>query len=190
MAAQRSEGWRCDIDAVEIDREAAAQARANFDTSPWAGRLNIYAESIQEFSGRIPHSAPPYGLVVSNPPFFSDSLTSPDQRRALARHTDALSYDDLTRCAAAVLDNDGALAVIVPFDHAPAFIAAGERHGLYLYERLNVKPTPARPPKRSLMAFSRTHHPATTDILTIEDGGRHLYSEEYRRLTGDFYLKF
>jgi tRNA1Val (adenine37-N6)-methyltransferase len=195
MAAQRGEAWGCEADAVEIDAEAAQQARANFAASPWADRLRIYNADIKGFITRnglnIGHHPSPktYDLIVSNPPFFSETLVSPDARRALARHTEALTYDELTGCAAAALGDEGVFAVIVPFDHASAFIAAAAHHGLHPHSRLDVRPTPAHAPHRSLLAFGRTAAEPACDTLVIETA-RHIYTPEYRALTRDFYLKF
>ena len=38
------------VQAVEIDETAAKRARANFDNSPWAERLEVAQTAVQEFS--------------------------------------------------------------------------------------------------------------------------------------------
>ncbi len=215
MAAQRGEAWGCEVDAVEIDPGAAAQARTNFAASPWAERLEVYNSDIQRFVGIEglcdgQRSLPPphagsehpvadgslqnntrktYNLVISNPPFFSDSLVPPDERRAMARHTATLSYGDLVQCAAAAMSDDGVFAVVVPFDHAAELTAAAAQHGLYPNRRLDVRPTPERPPHRAMLAFGRHAASPARDTLTIE-ASRHDYTPEYRELTREFYLKF
>src|SRR3954468_22106190 len=83
MLAQRNGG--ATIDAVEIDEASAIQAKENFERSPW--KLNVFNTSIQEFAH------PPYDLIVSNPPFFSESLLPPTTKRQLARHTKSLSFN-------------------------------------------------------------------------------------------------
>jgi tRNA1Val (adenine37-N6)-methyltransferase len=191
MAAQRGEAWGCEVDAVEIDAQAAAQARDNFADSPWAAKLRIYHTDIQGFikCNGLRSDPKVYDLIVSNPPFFSEALVSPDARRALARHTGELTYGQLTECAAAALTPGGVLAVVVPFDHASAFIAAAAHHSLHPQHRLDVHPTSQHPPRRSLLAFGRRAITPSHTTLVIETA-RHNHTPEYRNLTHDFYLKF
>ncbi|PTT52789.1 tRNA1(Val) (adenine(37)-N6)-methyltransferase, partial [Aeromonas sp. HMWF014] len=80
MLAQRSRS-DCLIDGVELDRDAATQARANVAASPWTSRVNIVENAIQDYR------APPYDLIVSNPPYFVAGQSFSDPARALARHT-------------------------------------------------------------------------------------------------------
>ena len=64
------------VDAIDIDPAAVEQAREN--------GVNAYHSSLQEWQGA-------YDVVVSNPPYFQNSLKNPDKGRQLARHTDTLS---------------------------------------------------------------------------------------------------
>lgn len=76
MLAQRSAAR---ITAVEIDPGSASQARENADASPWGERIEVVCSSVQAFDpGRR------FGLIVSNPPFYVDSLTCPDRGRSRA----------------------------------------------------------------------------------------------------------
>jgi methylase of polypeptide subunit release factors len=40
-------------------------------------------------------SSDKFDVIVSNPPYFVDSLECPDRQRAAARHNDSLTYEDL-----------------------------------------------------------------------------------------------
>src|SRR5664280_2075596 len=68
MLAQRSNAA---IDAVEIDDDAYCEAKFNFEQSPWKERLKIFHSDFNAFSKEYGHQ---YDLIVSNPPFFIDSL--------------------------------------------------------------------------------------------------------------------
>lgn len=188
MIAQRSEGWGCRIDAVELDVGAYRQACENFTASPWAAGIAAYHQSIQDFILRGNR----YALVIANPPYFENSLHCPDSVRMAARHTAGLPYEELVRCAAASLNDEGQFAVIVP--HAVAWHVCGQAQGqgLHLHKRTEVYPRPGADPIRSMMMFGRTPpaDEAAADALVIEEGGRHRYSAEYIELTRDFYLKF
>ena len=97
------------IHAVEIDETAAHRARANFDLSPWAERMNVEQTAVQEFS-----PAEKFDLIVSNPPYFVDSLLPPDAKRSTARHTHDLSFEELDSAVCQLLADDGLFALILP----------------------------------------------------------------------------
>src|SRR5690606_21398928 len=64
------------IDAVEIDDAAYLQAKISFQNSPFAARLQVFPASFADMK-------PPglYDLIVSNPPFYTNSLQNPDIRK-------------------------------------------------------------------------------------------------------------
>ena len=73
MLAQRT-GGGAQISAVEIDSEAAGQARENASETPW--KIDVYNNSIQDFALEYQEK---FDLIVSNPPFFVNSLKSPEK---------------------------------------------------------------------------------------------------------------
>ena len=128
-----------------------------------------------------------YDLIVCNPPYFEDSLPSPDPRRAEARHNVSLSYDELFECASALLTPKGRLSLIVPTRHFATVTAAARDRKLFLIRKTNVYPTPHSNAKRHLLEFSKTERELEENDLVIETS-RHCYTPEYKELTADFYL--
>lgn len=185
MAAQRT--TNSEIDAVEIDGPSAQQAAENFKASPWSERLNILNTSIQRYAAT---TATRYDHIISNPPYFINSLESPDKQRTVARHTSQLSHDDLIAAVKILLGKDGRFSAIFPYAEANIFIAQAAVEGLYCNRRLNIHPIPEAPSKRVALEFSSTRSPLDEEELAIENGARHDYTTEYRELTKDFYLKF
>lgn len=66
---------------------------------------------------------------------------------------------------------------------------------LRLLRRTDVRTTPHRAPKRILLEFTHPNAQAAPerpicDELVIGTGEHERYTDEYRILTGDFYLKF
>ena len=184
MAAQRCP--LAGIDAVEIDETAARQAEENIKISPWPYRIEVYPVPMQDF---IREDTMPYDHILSNPPFFADSLKAPDGLRAAARHTDTLSFEELASSVSSLLAPAGLFSVIYPVDEAGTFQEIAEKNGLFCNRRTWVRGTPDKPFKRILLEFSRRKHLLTEDELTIESA-RHEYTPEYIALTRDFYLKF
>ena len=175
MLAQRTDSVQ--ILGIDIDPAAADEAAANFAASPWSDRLTALSVRLQD-SVSEDHL---FDLIVSNPPFFSASLKAPETRRRTARHDDTLPAADLIAAARRLLAPSGRLAVIYPPEEARSFVMEAEAAGLYLSRLTRVISVAGQPPKRHLMEFSRTAAlPAISDLV--------IGSEEYRTLTGDFYL--
>lgn len=171
------------ITAIDIDNEACNQAKANVSESPFSERINIIHSSLQEFA----ETNFTFDAIVSNPPFFEDSLECPDAQRTAARHTSSLSFRDLIRHAAAMLTTDGTLSIIIPTDRFPHVETEAILQGLYLTRRTDVKTVERKAPKRTLLTFSK-HRPdniiSETQILMTNNHR----SDWYNEITKDFYL--
>lgn len=185
MVAQRS---AAQIAAVEIEELACLDAVNNIENSPWANRIELFNLSVQEFTETTTER---FDFIISNPPFFSNSLKAPDAARTLARHNDSLPAAELFACCAQLLTNNGIVAIIIPTNLYDEYLAAAHNYNLYVTRRCMVKPTDQLPPHRIMVEFVFGTQDATNEqYLTIEQGGRHCYSPEYIELTREFYLKF
>lgn len=174
------------VTAVEIDHNAALQACNNASCSPFASRIGIVETSIQDFEV---YGTQLFDSIVSNPPFFTDSLKNPDSQRATARHADTLPYRDLFTAVKKLLAKDGEFSAIIPSDCLTSFIAEAYLAHLVPIRRLAIRTTPRKQPKRHLVSFGHTssENNATNEeqCLMNPDGSR---SDWYINLTSDFYL--
>lgn len=179
------------VDAIDIDTDAINQAADNFIRSPFSHIINIHQTPIQTFN-LTPHSAT-YDLIISNPPYFQSSLKNPNVQRAVARHTDTLSYDELIIHSARLLKQNGKLALILPIEAEGEIISLAKNHHLYPTQITYVHTKPGKPAKRLLIVFNRllqsqtTIHNITPHVFYIESENSSR-SEEYRQLTDAFYL--
>ena len=180
MMAQRCNAR---IRAVDIDADAVEQARENVAASPWKDRIEGELQDICHFT-----SETLFDVVVSNPPYFVDSMKCPDGQRNIARHTDNLDFDKLAESAVRLLHPEGVFSVIIPTDSKDFFLTVATRYGLHLSHQTLIHTTPGADPKRVLLAFKFSVDKCVTDYLTIELS-RHVYSEEYIALTKEFYLR-
>lgn len=169
-----------------IDIGDVSQACENAAASPWGDRVEFVRCPVQAFR---PDRR--YDLIVSNPPFFVDSLTSPDAERTTARHAVELPFEALRDAVVRLLTEEGRFAVVLPSDEAARFERIC-RGALFASRRTAVRTTPRKAPKRMLLEFVRQapDREIPTGELTIGTGAHETYTPEYRALTGDFYLKF
>ncbi|MDR1436988.1 MAG: methyltransferase [Candidatus Symbiothrix sp.] len=171
------------IDAIDLDKDACRQAQINFGNSPFSDRLLVHFSSLQNFSPERK-----YDLIVSNPPYFSNSLPSPDKGRTQARHNNTLPFDDLIKKSLTLLSPQGKLALILPYGDFGRIHVLAKENGLFLYRKTTVIPVQNRPPKRILLEYSRACSSPEENELIIEKSPS-VYSEAYINLTKDFYLK-
>ena len=187
MVAQRHP--TCSITAVECDGPSCTQAAENIAASEWGNRITTVCDTIQNFAEKA-ENRNRFDNIVSNPPFFSQSLLPPDSRRSAARHTVGLSYEELARCSSGLLSAHGRLSLIVPESESEKMILSAARFGLFPTRQTAVRTTPQGEIKRRLLEFSNLGGECTTDCLTIETEQSGMFSERYIELTRDFYLKF
>ena len=156
---------------VDLDEEACREAVENVACSPFAERVRIVCSSIQEYGMERGERREERGercgegvfdAIVSNPPFFERSLKNPDGRKAMARHTYTLSFDDLFRAVARLLSSDGVFSLIVPVSLVERVCSIAYFSGFYISRKYAVKTTPEKPAKRCLLAFQRCR-PSTFD---------------------------
>ncbi len=170
--------------ALEIDPDAAAQAVDNCDASPFASRLHVVATDANTFTDSLP-----YDLIVSNPPYFSDSLQCPDGRRTMARHTVGLDHAALMQIAARLLAPHGRIAIILPADATDALISEAVRHDFSPVILTTIFSNRRKPARRSICQFARSSQlfEITKNELTLLNPDGSLTSE-YKEVTRDFYL--
>ena len=184
MLAQKSAAI---IDAIDVDEDSTNEAGENFANSPWNYRLKSFHFSLNDFADK---KAGIYDLIVSNPPFFQNSLLPPSEKRQLARHNSNLSFEDFLDYGSRLLSHDGRLAVILPVSEEMKFIEIAERKSLFLLSKLEIFPKPSKPKKRVILVFSfhKTENLISDSIILRNENGT--YSDDYKRITKDFHIDF
>lgn len=175
------------VDAVEIDPDAASLAHQNIQLSPWPDLIHIFNSSIQEFSAGTENK---YSMVISNPPFFTDSLKAPGKARTMARHNDILPVTELLECTSNLLTENGNAAFIIPADAFENWKQKAAKLKLYPEHITSVKSSPGLKAHRVLVTFSRNEKSAVIESEISIYLSKSVYSNEYMELTKEFYLNF
>lgn len=200
-----------EICAIDIDADAAKEANFNFANSSWSQNLKSEHISLQDFLTRFKltnrtlfdvktdesdsnhkceRANSNFSLIISNPPFFTNSLQAPSQRRTDARHNNALPFSDLIKGAFDLLEADGVFAVVLPADAGDQFIDLAKKHGLYPQRLCRVKTLAEKLEKRYLIEFSKNKKASfSEETLVMQLSGGKYYTPEYCHLVEKFYLK-
>jgi len=180
MLAQRD--TNISMDSIELDVEAAKQAKENVASSPWAESINVIQgdATAYDFSLR-------YDMVICNPPFFQNSLLGDRNERNIARHTLSLTYQGLIDVLKKALKPDGYASVLLPFAEYKEWEILLEQNGWNVFKKLIVKPKGTLGPNRvvSLCAINKPKQP--DEQLTIY-AGEQMYTKEFGDLLQPFYL--
>lgn len=181
MMAQRYP--EAQVVGIDLDAEACAEARENVAASPFADRVNIVDCRLQDYE-----SVEKFDAIVSNPPFFLNSLKNPDSKRSMARHADSLPFRELFRGVKLLLSDDGVFSAIVPVEVLEAFASEGYMHGFYLLRQCGIKTVERKQPKRYLLTFAKHRCMEMDDMVETMMDSEGNRSEWYAKITEEFYV--
>lgn len=185
MLAQKTQAY---ITALEIDQASFEQATENVQESSYKSQIKVINKAFQVY---WKESNEKFDLIVSNPPYFVDSLKSNDTTRSIARHADVLPFNELVEGVHGLLSEGGKFCVILPKKEAEYFCKLAEQKNLYLSKLLRVRNSPDKEEdKRHIMQFEFGKHHFTESSLYIRTGAPLEYSPEYKQLTKDYYMHF
>lgn len=185
MMAQRFADAR--VEAVEIDADAAADARANFSASPWHDRIRLSEGAFQDFRAARAGTVK-FDSIVCNPPYFNSGPECADGGRCRARHSSCLTFGQLAEGVADLLAGNGVFSVVLPTDAYGQFAGECVKNGLWVKCRHDIRTVPHKPAKRTVLVLSRSQVGTplhTAHSLRNADG---TYSEWYCGLMDGFLL--
>ena len=172
------------IEGIEIDADAVQQSQENAEQSVFASRLRFYHGDLRTWKPQHPFDA-----MVTNPPFFLNSLNAPDKSRAMARNAEYLPFADIFSFARRWLTETGCLSAVVPVEAYERLAAEAALQGFFQERLYHVKSSLRKPVRRCLVSFTRLRpeiYDEKTVVLTAPDGSR---SEWYNALARNFYIK-
>ena len=148
----------------------------------WKKQIEVVQADFRKYQ-----SPEKFDVIVSNPPYFVDSLGCPDQQRNSARHNDSLTYEELLEGVTGLLTENGTFTIVIPKDVADRVKMIASEKKLQAVRQLNVITKPGGIPKRTPITFSFSNQECIVEELLTEVA-RHQYSKEYIALTREYYL--
>jgi tRNA1Val (adenine37-N6)-methyltransferase len=184
MVAQRFE--LAHVLAVELDELSFTDCTNNFSQAPWNKRLEATHADVLDWSKKNPDER--FDLIISNPPYFSNSLQNADTRKSTARHTQTLSFDSLVNLVNQHLAPGGYFAVILPVVEFETLNIKLNEENIFADEVVVISSfkhsTAIR--KAGLFSFEKKITRVEDQYLYKEDKTR---SDWYIKISNDFYVK-
>lgn len=179
MIAQKN---NLEIDAVEIDEKAAAQARANITNCIWKERINVLESDVLQLM-----ADKQYSIIVTNPPFYENELNSPDRRRNIAHHSENLNLKQLIAVIKNRLLPNGEFFILLPVKRENDFENLCSDFGLYINMKLIIKQSVNHTPFRLMMKGSLLTSTVLESAIDIKDEQNN-YTTAFIELLKDYYL--
>lgn len=182
MCAQRFPNLT--ILGIEAEINAAQEAFVNVKNSPFVHQIEIKHQTLQQLIGE----AQRFDSIVCNPPFF-EGVFEENSARKLARHIQELPPEILIDSIKKLLTSNGIANVIYPFELMERVEKTIAQNQLFVHHQTHILATAdSKKPERVLYSFGRNEKEKVIDQIAIETS-RHVYTREYRQLTGAFYQK-
>ncbi|MFA8299639.1 MAG: tRNA1(Val) (adenine(37)-N6)-methyltransferase [Hyphomicrobiales bacterium] len=172
------------VSAIDIDTASVKQCRENAIACNFSDRLEVYREDVRIFASNVMNK---FDLIVSNPPFFIDSLKTGNLQRDRARHTDTLSYSELIDSANSLLLPHGKFFVVLPFNEGHDFINLAQQRGFYNSKTLNIITKVGKGVSRLLIELGKSPKAHHEDTLILRDEANKPTSD-YIRITQNYYI--
>lgn len=171
--------------AIDVNEEAITLAEQNFASSKWANRLVAILASFQslQFENK-------FDVIISNPPYFQETIFSPKESRKNARHQVQLTFNELLFHTRRLLSPNGKAYFCVPFQSFAAFKNEAERQSLYVNQHLQVKATEAKSPYLSLLNLQHQqlkNADEAKELSIYNSQGK--YTQAFIALTKDAYAE-
>lgn len=188
MVAQRNA--TATVDAVEIDDLAFGQATENVSSSPFADRVNVIHGRIQDFGAGRRVDEFLYDRILTNPPFYTNHLRSPDAAVTRALHTGELPFNELVTAVIRLMKSDGQWWVLLPPYETEMLTELAARKGLFPVRRLFLRHHAQKPVFRVITGFSFDRGGVLDETLAIYETDGRTYTVNFQALLRDFYLLF
>lgn len=183
MYAQKNP--EANIDAIEIDEEAAAQALENVEAFPKKNRIQVINADARVFSFHRK-----YDLIITNPPFYENELQSDTVKTNIARHGKELSIKKMLNIIKDNLKPEGFFCLLLPFKRNAEIRGLLSEHGFTVPQMTFVRQSVKHDYFRIMLTGElRTEKKEQTrfDEISIWNE-RQQYTPEFEEFLKDFYL--
>jgi tRNA1Val (adenine37-N6)-methyltransferase len=171
------------IDAVEIDIEAAEQAKENIGSSPWKKNIQVFNEDITTFN-----ALSKYDVIISNPPFYENELSSGEEKKDTAHHSSKLTMQQLLKLVKENLKDGGLFFLMYPYKRKNEFEQEMLKTGLYVTKTVLLTQSVKHDPFRIIVkGTDKKIQSEESEVISVWDKDQQ-YTRAFSELLADYYL--
>jgi tRNA1Val (adenine37-N6)-methyltransferase len=172
-------------DAIEIDKDAAEQAKINIATSPWKEQINTVQGDVKGFSFEKE-----YDLIISNPPFYENEIRSGTDSKNVAHHSENLTLKELLVIIKDNLNKTGSFFLLLPYkrnEEIKKLLKTNELNiSKILFVRQSVKHDYFRIMLKGKLNEQENAETEFNEMSIWDDSQQ--YTSEFKQLLKEYYL--
>ncbi len=169
------------ITGIDPHLGAFSDAHINFQQATFFERLRALNCSLAELPG-----PDHYDIIVSNPPYFIDSLVAENLESLQSKHLSAEAYFELLEDMRSRLTKEGQLWLILPPQVASQTIEFFAAKGFECSQKLRFHAHPSKPDKRWVVCFENKKSVCEVQEFCIRNADG-TYHQDYRQLAGRYH---
>lgn len=178
MLAQKSNAC---IDGIELQPSDYAQSLQNIALSPWTDRIHMIHGNATTFDYNRK-----YDVIISNPPFYENDLTSTYDNKNIAHHDNGLTLQMLVAMVENNLSTEGDIYLLLPYKRKKHIEDLLTKFNFYTHKIVFVHQTEKHDCFRIMIKASRKKQDLEEKKMVIKENDH--YSKEFINYLSDYYL--
>ena len=170
------------ITGVEIDALSTLEACYNFSQAEFSAQLNVHHG---DFFDLIANNA--FDAVISNPPYYKNSLLGTKDRVNVAKHSHTFSFPHFLKHAYELTNSEGTLMYIFPSEDLAFHQQEVHASGWFIRQVIDIR-SKGEQSVRSILVASKVQTLVEQRNFTIRNQDNS-YTVDYIDLTVDYHNK-
>lgn len=170
------------IKAIEINPLAFDLAKQNFENNLLGKNCSVELTPLQDFQADKKFEG-----IISNPPYFKDSLKNNTFGKSIARHTETLPFEELISKSKDLLSANGSAWFIFPYLSSKHVFEIIEANQLHINRLIEIEGKPGNK-VRVILEIGKQKKDYQIEAFVIRDKENN-YTDEYVELTKEFHNK-
>ncbi len=172
----------CSIIALEIEKNAAAEATKNVRNSPYAHAIKVQEQDYITYKPTVL-----FDLIICNPPFYNNELKSSSTIKNIAHHSTMLTVEQILSLASTQLAPNGIITLLLPHKRLQGVMLLIHQLHLHVHTNYTIHQDERMLPFRTIVHLTKTHV-ATVTSHTILIKQNQEYSQAFTALLSPYYM--
>jgi len=173
----------CSVTAIELDKDAFAQAAENINATLWKENIKIFHADIKDFAAPVQ-----YDIVISNPPFYENEWQSGNPKKNIAHHSHELLLEELPAIISDILKPNGKFYLLLPYKRHNEITKLFAQTNMSITKKILVRQSEDHDYFRFMIEGRIDRSPKTSISEIAIRNKQDDYTKEFISLLKDYYL--